>query len=94
MIPNLPPDTAVEVPIVVDAAGIHPVSLGELPPGIAKLCTIQACVQQMAVEAAVRGSRELALQALLVDPVVNSTAAERILEELWEINKPYIRSCI
>lgn len=95
VIPNLPPDTAVEVPVMVDATGIHPVSPGGLPSGIAKLCMIQACVQQMAVEAAVRGSRELALQALLIDPVVNSTtAAERILEELWEINRPYIRSCL
>ena len=38
---------------------------------------------------------QLALQALLVDPVVNSiTAAEKILEELWEINKPYIRPSV
>jgi alpha-galactosidase len=35
------------------------------------------------------------LQALLIDPVVNSAAAaEQILDELWEVNKPYIRKCI
>jgi alpha-galactosidase len=43
----------------------------------------------------VRGSKELALQALLIDPVINSaTAAEKILDELWEINRPYIRAVI
>jgi len=94
-IPNLPPDLAVEVPVIADAAGIHPVSLGPLPDPIAKLLHIQASVQQLAVEAAVHASKELALEALLIDPVVNSsTAAVKILDELWEINKPYIRSCI
>ncbi len=94
-IPNLPYDLAVEVPVVVDAGGIHKVSLGPLPEGIARLLNIQAGVQQLAVEAAVRASKELALQTLLIDPVVNSaTAAEKILEELWEYNRPYIRPCV
>jgi alpha-galactosidase/6-phospho-beta-glucosidase family protein len=94
-IPNLHTDLAVEVPIVVDAAGVHPVSLGPLPDPIAKLLSVQASVQQLAVEAAVRGSREIALEALLIDPVVNSTvAATKLLDELWEVNRPYIRSCI
>ena len=94
-IPNLPDDLAVEVPVVVDRAGVHPVSLGPLPDGIAKMLLMQASVQQLSVEAAMQGSKELALQALLIDPVVNSAvAAEKILDELWEINKPYIRRCV
>lgn len=93
-ITNLPPDAAVEVPIMVDAGGIHPVAVGDLPAGIARLLTTQVGVQQMAIEAAVKASKELALQALLIDPVINSTEAARgILDELWEINKPYIRPC-
>jgi alpha-galactosidase len=94
VIPNLPSDLAVEVPIVTDAAGVHPISLGPLPDGVAKLLSMQAPVQQLAVEAAVRGSKEIALQALLIDPVVNSTtAAAKLLNELWEVNRPYIRCC-
>jgi alpha-galactosidase len=95
VIPNLPADLAVEVPIVVDAAGVHPVSLGPLPEPIAKLLSVEASVQQLAVEAAVHGSKEIAMQALLIDPVVNSTiAAAKLLDELWEVNRPYIRRCI
>ncbi|AWK90076.1 alpha-glucosidase/alpha-galactosidase [Azospirillum thermophilum] len=95
VVPGLPHDLAVEVPLVADAAGVHPVSLGPLPDPITKLLSIQASVQQLAVEAAVRGSKELALQALLIDPVINSTtAALAILDELWEANKPYIRPCV
>ena len=94
-IPNLPDDLAVEVPVMVDAAGVHPLRLGPLPDGIAKLLHMQASVQQLSVEAAMHASKELALQALLIDPVVNSAAAaEKILDELWEVNKPYIRKCI
>mgnify|MGYP005842686555 CR=1 FL=1 len=94
-ITNLPDDLAVEVPIFVDAGGIHPITVGALPTGIARLLSMQASVQQMAVEAAVNASKELALQALLIDPVVNTiTGAEKLLDELWEINRPYIRKCL
>jgi alpha-galactosidase len=95
VVPNLPPDAAVEVPVMADTAGIHPVSLGPLPDPIAKLLIPQVHVQQLAVEAAVRASKEIALQALLIDPVVNSaSAAVKLLDELWELNRPYIRPCI
>lgn len=94
-IPNLPDDLAVEVPVMLDAQGPHPMSLGPLPEGIAKLLLMQASCQQLSVEAAIHGSKELALQALLIDPVMNSSvAAERILEELWQYNRPYIRASI
>jgi hypothetical protein len=93
-IPNLPAELAVEVPVSVEATGVHPVSLGRLPDPIAKLMSMAANVQQLAVEAAVHASKELALQALLIDPVVNSaTSAVQLLDELWEINRPYIRKC-
>lgn len=95
VIPNLPAEVAVEVPIMADAAGIHPVCLGPLPQPIATLLSVQAGVQQLAVEAAIHASKELALQALLIDPVIDSTdAAARILDELWEANSAYIRPCL
>jgi alpha-galactosidase len=95
VIPNLPANAAVEVPVVADIAGIHPVSLGPLPDAVARLMAVQVNVQQMAVEAAVHASKEMALQALLLDPVVNSEAAARgLLDELWEVNRAYIRKCI
>jgi alpha-galactosidase len=94
-IPNLPSELAVEVPVSVDGAGVHPISLGPLPDPITKLMSMQAAVQQLAVEAAVHASKELALQALLIDPVVNSvSAAVKLLDELWEVNRPYIRACV
>lgn len=94
-IANLPYDAAVEVPIAVDAGGLKPVSVGDMPVQCARVLMQQVMVQQMAVEAAVNGSKEMALQALLMDPVTNSMdAAVKLLDELWEYNKPYIRKCI
>ena len=94
-ITNLPVDAAVEVPIYADASGIRPMCVGDLPGPIARILAPQVGVQQMAVEAAAYGDREMALQALLIDPVMNSMdAAAKILDELWEINKPFIRRCI
>ena len=40
-ITNLPKDAAVEVPVMLDAGGIHPINVGELPLGISKLCNTQ-----------------------------------------------------
>lgn len=94
-IPNLPYDLAVEVPFVADHHGITPMHVGSLPDPVAKLLLMQAGVQQMSVDAAVNASKEMALQALLIDPVINSTdAAVKLLDELWKINEPYIRKCI
>ena len=95
VIPNLPAKAAVEVPVVADITGIHPISLGPLPDPVAKLMSVQVNVQQLSVDAAVNASKELALEALLIDPVVNSAASARgLLDELWEINRPYIRKCV
>lgn len=95
VIPNLSAEAAVEVPILADGSGIHPICLGALPDAISKLLSIQVGVQQLAVEAAVHASKEIALQALLIDPVINSAAAaSKLLDELWEANRNYIRKCI
>ena len=93
--PNLPVEAAVEVQSLRMLMGSIRFRLGPLPDPITKLLMMQVNVQQLAVEAAVHGSKEIALQALLIDPVVNSAeAAVHILDELWEINRPYIRPCV
>ena len=92
---NLPSELAVEIPAIVDGNGITKLHVGEVPVGAAALMMLQAGAQQMSVEAAVHGDRQMALQALLADPVMTSTdAAVKILDELWEINKPYIKNVL
>ncbi len=91
-IPQLPADIAVEVPVVTDGSGIHKLSVENLPAGVIGMLSMQVPAQRLSVLAASKGSKEIALQALLCDPVINSTyAAEQIVNRLFEINKAYIR---
>lgn len=90
-ITNLSYDAVVEVPIVVSGKGIQGIGLGEIDRGIAALCSSQISVQQLAVEAGFHGDRNLALQALLVDPNIPSQeAAIKIYNELMEVNAKYL----
>jgi alpha-galactosidase len=81
-IANLPMGTTVETPVVVDGAGIHPVHVGTLPEPIAELCRRELMVSQLCVDSAVEGSREKALQCLLLDPMITDIAmAKSILDD-------------
>ncbi|MCL2473176.1 MAG: hypothetical protein FWF26_05805, partial [Treponema sp.] len=92
---QLPDDVAVEIPVSVDADGVHKEVVDNLPDGCIGALQMQVSAQRLSIRAAAEGSRELALQALLCDPVINSSiAAEQILDELFRINKPYIRKCV
>lgn len=91
LIDNLPQDMIVEVPATVDKNGVHGVKLGMLPKGFAGLLNNQVTVNDLTVEAVLTGSREMALQALLVDPIVdNVEAAEKTLDTILELQEPYL----
>lgn len=81
LIANLPSWIAVEVPATVDRDGVHGVVLGELPRGFAGLLMNQVAVHDLTAEAIIHKSKAAALQALLVDPVVNQY---RGLEEMLD----------
>jgi alpha-galactosidase len=90
-IPGLPDWAVVEVPAVVSGAGIAGLHVPELPPGITALLAQQVAVQDRAVDAAIHGDRQAALQALLLDPVVSSyEAAVQILDDLLTAHAPYL----
>ena len=74
LIGNLPPEAVVEVPAVVGAAGITGLAVGSLPPAIAAVLSARAEQQELTVRAALTGSRDLAVQALALDPLVPSPA--------------------
>ncbi len=87
-IPNLLPDAVVETPAIINATGVHPIHVGELPEGIATLCNTQILIQKLAVEAAAQGDRRKALQAVLADPVVHDDrAAEAAFDELFNAHR-------
>jgi alpha-galactosidase len=80
---NLIDNSIVESPAIIDRGGVHPVHVGALPEGLAALCNIQILIQELVVEAAIHGDRNLAIQAILTDPVVHDLeAGKRAFEEL------------
>ncbi|MEW6086520.1 MAG: alpha-glucosidase/alpha-galactosidase [Chloroflexota bacterium] len=90
-IPNLPDDAIVEIPAVIDATGVHGVSLDPLPEPIAAMCRTQIAIIDRVVEAGVHGDKNAALQALLLDPVISSVSqAQGILDELLEAHKDFL----
>ena len=92
VITNLPRDLVVECPAIVNKKGLTPVKLGEYPKGLAALLRTQASVQDLVVEAVITKSREIALQALLADPVIDGyDQAEKILDEMLRLQGEYIQ---
>ena len=90
-IPGLPDWAIVELPGSVSASGIRGQSVPTLPPGVTAMLAQQIAIQDRAVEAALTGDRQAALQALLLDPVVWSyDAAVQILDELLTVHAPYL----
>ena len=90
-ISNLPLGAAVETPVIVDGSGIHPVHVGSLPEPIAELCRREVITAQLGVDAAVEGSREKALQCLLLDPVITDIETGRkILDDYLSSYKEYL----
>jgi len=79
LIPNLPADAIVEVPGVISGMGIQGLGFPPLPEGIAALCRRELELSSIIVEAAATGDRNLALQALLLDPMIDDLDTARAI---------------
>ncbi|GIL13024.1 MAG: alpha-glucosidase/alpha-galactosidase [Chloroflexota bacterium] len=79
LIPNLPDDSIVEVPGIISGMGIQGLGFPALPDGIAELCRRELVRSRIVVEAAATGDKNLALQALLLDPMVTDIDTARAI---------------
>jgi alpha-galactosidase len=90
-IANLPAESVVEVPGLVKDGVPGGVPVGSMPEAVATLVRHELSVQDLAVQAAMEGSRDLAMRALLVDPVVNSArAAEAFLDDVLAVHRKWL----
>ena len=78
-IANLPDECCVEVPATVDAGGLHPRSVGALPPQLVALNRTFLNVVELTVKAVLEGDREHVYQAALLEP---NTAATLSIDEI------------
>jgi len=79
LITNLPADACVEVPCLVDGAGVTPCHIGKLPVQLAAMNQTHINVHLTAIEAAVTKKREHVYHAAMLDP---HTAAELSLDDI------------
>ena len=93
-ITNLATDACVEVPCLVDATGVRPCSVGELPPQLAAIDRSNIEVQRLAVEAALEHDEEALRQAIKLDPLTGAacTLAEvdDMVDDLLAANAAYL----
>jgi len=90
-IPNLPDASIVEVPGIISAFGFQGLNFPALPEPIAEMCRRELALSEMYVDAACHGDRNLALQAMLLDPMVTDIdTARAVLDDLLETNKAYL----
>ncbi|GAA1607915.1 MULTISPECIES: alpha-glucosidase/alpha-galactosidase [Kribbella] len=82
LIPNLQPGAVVEVPALVDASGIRPTAVGELPAQCAALNRAYLNVAELTVQAALTEDPRAIRQAVMVDP---ATAGTLPVEQIWEL---------
>jgi 6-phospho-beta-glucosidase len=88
---ELPDDVVVEVPAMVNRSGARPLPVEEVPPAVRGLMQAVKAYEQLTVEAALTGSRDAALLALVAHPLVPTVGiAEKLLDRVLEANRPYL----
>ena len=87
LIDNLLNLSSVEVPILIDKLGFHPMAVGELPGQLAALSRSNQAVQQMAVNAILDGDKEAAFHAIALDPLTSAVLSlgeiREMFDEMW-----------
>lgn len=79
VITNLPQEACVEVPCLVNGAGIHPCHVGALPVQCAAMNMTNINVQLLTIEAARTGRKDHIYQAAMLDP---HTASELDIDSI------------
>ena len=83
-----------EVPVFADKSGFNPVHVGALPPQCAVLTALSASIEEMAVEAALTGNKDLVYQAIYHDPLTASVLSlaeiRKMVDALFKKNKDYL----
>ncbi len=90
---NLPRGAVVETLGIADGLGFRAISTGSLPPVLQQLVAPHCQEQLMVLEAALKGDRKLALEALMIDPLCAHLSPRQVREmglELMAATKEWL----
>ncbi len=91
VLPELPAAAVIEVSALIDGRGPRALSVGPLPAAAAGLVQQVKAYERLTMAAALQGSRDLALAALVNNPLVPSAGvAEALLDDLLEVHAAYL----
>ena len=82
LIPNLPTESCVEVPCIINKNGIEPQKVETLPLHLVSLIQTNISVQKLTVEAIMNRKRESVYHAAMLDPL---TSAQLSIDEIWSL---------
>ena len=90
-ISNLPQEAIVEVAATVDHLGPHPFAMGALPKSVLGYQYALILSQELVIDAALSGSRNDLLKAILAHPLIHSVdAAEQAMDELLMLQADWL----
>jgi 6-phospho-beta-glucosidase len=90
-LPDLPEESVVEVPAMIDATGATPLSMGRMPPQIRGLIQAVKAYEELTIQAAVTGNRDTARLALMAHPLVPSwDVACALVDDILVANRTYL----
>lgn len=94
LITNLPEEACVEVPVLVDKAGFHPIHVGALPPETALITQLSSGIEELAIQASLAGDPTLVYRAICHDPltaaVLSLAEIKDMTNELFAQHKDYL----
>ena len=94
LITNLPPGCNVEVPILVDSAGMHPCYVGDLPAQCAGINRTNVNVQELTVAAMLQHDRRRIHEAIALDPLTTTQCSledvRAMTDELFHASAEYL----
>lgn len=94
LITNLPQGACVEVPVLVNRAGFHPMHVGALPPECALLTQLSSGIEELAIEGALSGDPTMIYRAICHDPltmaVLSLAEIREMTNEMFARNKEYL----
>jgi 6-phospho-beta-glucosidase len=93
-LPFLDPDAVVEVPCVVSRGGIVPIAIGDVPLEAQGLILQVRASERAAIDAALSGSRRLAIKALALHPLVPSVEMATSILDGYIARQPELRGAL
>jgi alpha-galactosidase len=90
-VPNLPNYANLEIEAVTDSCGVRGIYIGDAPMSLKGLLERRIAWQELVADAGVKGDKNLALQALLMDEMnILPEKAESMLDELLSASKAHL----